>query len=103
MLAATAGVDGERVRSVECGVRNFEFWRTVRGEDREAFERLEQRFGRVYLRAIIGTMRTGNELGLRAARHIGLKNSVGIIKIGDNYGEAAEELLQGCVQRPIPG
>ena len=71
-------------------------------KDGEAFERLEENLARVDACAVIGTMRSDDELRLGTARDVGLEELIRIVEERDDDGEAGEVVLQLLSQRSVP-
>jgi hypothetical protein len=69
--------------------------------DRQFLQRFEEGLGRVQFEFFVGAMWAGNDLGLRAARHIALKNIIGIVKVGKDERESGEVTRQIFVKPAI--
>ena len=61
-------------------------------EDGETFERLEEDFRGVASGGVVRPVRAGEELRFRPGGHVRLEESIGIVEVGNNHGEAGEVL-----------
>ena len=71
-------------------------------EDGETLQRLEKNFARVDAGAIVGTMRSHDELCLGTARDVRLKQLIWIVEIRNDDGEAGEVVLQFRRESSVP-
>ena len=97
LFAAAAGMESKSVgsgrRRIEAKTRD-----RVRIEDGQAFERFQKNFGGMDSRALVGPVRTGDELGARTAGHIRLEDAIGVVEKREDDGEGVEVIYEKSVQ-----
>jgi len=74
-----------------------------RSEDGQTFERLEQDLGGMNTRSIVWPVRANDELRLRAARYIRLKDAVRIVEVRNDDRKTRKEFLERFLQSAVAG